>query len=289
MVNCDLLIIAYDYSLPIATLLKEAGVDRGYSVEIVSPDRCSVDITSNSAVALIYGEQFQAKIILTRGIRHVYPFFATWLKLAENEGSQIFNSIYSMYLSLDKLATLAHLASSGIRIVPAVAVVAPPKALPYLGENLVKPAFGSKGTGVARTTLEHLRRRFEAVNNTASPILEHQIIQPLVTPYGIDYRSVVLDGDEIAQTKRTAPKGTLTTNGHNALIERSEDQHIRALAIEASKAIELKLAGVDIIYFEGAPAVLEVNCWPGLFETSRASGVNIAEKIIESCEHILKK
>ena len=287
MINCDILIIAYDYSLPIATLLKDSALLNGYTSEIVSPDRCSVDIKTSGSNPLIDGELFRAKIIMTRGIHHVFPFFASWLKLAEDNSTHIFNGIYPMYVSLDKLATLAVLSEKHIEIVPAVSSIAPLASLPYFGENLLKPAFGSKGAGVERATLEHIAEAFKKANNKVSPILEHQIIQPLVSPFGVDYRSVVLDGKEIAQTKRTAPAGIIMTNGHESLIERSELLEVRELAVEATKAIGLKLAGVDIIYFEGKPAVLEVNCWPGIRETSKVSGVNIAECIIHSCESLL--
>ena len=289
MIKCDILIIAYDHSLPIATLLKDSALLHGYSSEIVSPDRCSVDIKTRGSAPLIDGQVFRAKIIMTRGIHHVFPFFATWLKLAEDRSFHIFNGIYPMYVALDKLATLAVLSEKHIEVVPAVSSIAPLTSLPYFGENLIKPAFGSRGAGVERATLEHIAEVFKKANNKLSPILEHQIIQPLVSPFGVDYRSVVLDGKEIAQTKRTAPTGVIATNGHEALIERSELLDVRELAERATEAIGLKLAGVDIIYFEGSPAILEVNCWPGMAETSKVSGVNIAEHIIRSCESLLNR
>jgi ribosomal protein S6--L-glutamate ligase len=46
----------------------------------------------------------------------------------------------------------------------------------------------------------------------------------------------------------------------------------------------LSVAGVDLIQSERGPLVLEVNSSPGLEGIERASGIDVAEKIIEYLE-----
>jgi ribosomal protein S6--L-glutamate ligase len=55
-------------------------------------------------------------------------------------------------------------------------------------------------------------------------------------------------------------------------------------AIEAAKLLKLSVAGVDILESSRGPLVIEVNSAPGLQGIESATGVNIAEKIIEAAE-----
>ncbi|HSH04245.1 MAG TPA: 30S ribosomal protein S6--L-glutamate ligase, partial [Anaerolineae bacterium] len=56
------------------------------------------------------------------------------------------------------------------------------------------------------------------------------------------------------------------------------------LALQAANAHGLAVAGVDILEAERGPLVLEVNGSPGLEGIEGASGVGVAEAIIEYLE-----
>jgi ribosomal protein S6--L-glutamate ligase len=58
----------------------------------------------------------------------------------------------------------------------------------------------------------------------------------------------------------------------------------RALAVRAAKVMGLDLAGVDIIRSAHGPLVIEVNSSPGLEGIEGATGINVAEKIIQYLE-----
>ena len=55
-------------------------------------------------------------------------------------------------------------------------------------------------------------------------------------------------------------------------------------AIKAAKVLGLSVAGVDLIQSNRGPLVLEVNSSPGLEGIEKASGVDVADKIIEYLE-----
>ena len=55
-------------------------------------------------------------------------------------------------------------------------------------------------------------------------------------------------------------------------------------AIRAAKVLGLSVAGVDLIQSDRGPLVLEVNSSPGLEGIERASGIDVADKIIEYLE-----
>ena len=52
----------------------------------------------------------------------------------------------------------------------------------------------------------------------------------------------------------------------------------------AGSAISLSVAGVDLIQSNRGPLVLEVNSSPGLEGIEKASGIDVADKIIEYLE-----
>ena len=58
----------------------------------------------------------------------------------------------------------------------------------------------------------------------------------------------------------------------------------RKLAIKATKAMGLSVAGVDIIRSSGGPLVLEVNSSPGLEGIEAATQKDIAQMMIKSIE-----
>jgi ribosomal protein S6--L-glutamate ligase len=58
----------------------------------------------------------------------------------------------------------------------------------------------------------------------------------------------------------------------------------RSTAVRAAKSLGLNVAGVDLLQSEEGPMVLEVNSSPGLEGIESASGIDIADLIIEYIE-----
>jgi ribosomal protein S6--L-glutamate ligase len=58
----------------------------------------------------------------------------------------------------------------------------------------------------------------------------------------------------------------------------------RSTAVRAAKAMGLSVAGVDLLQSDEGPMVLEVNSSPGLEGIEEASGVDIADLMIEYIE-----
>ena len=56
-------------------------------------------------------------------------------------------------------------------------------------------------------------------------------------------------------------------------------------AVRSAKVLGLQVAGVDLIQSSRGPLVLEVNSSPGLEGIEKASGIDVAEKIIEFLEY----
>ena len=62
----------------------------------------------------------------------------------------------------------------------------------------------------------------------------------------------------------------------------------RDLAVRAVRALGLQVAGVDILRAADGPKVIEVNSSPGLQGVERASGKDVAGRIIEHLEQKLR-
>lgn len=273
----DVVILAYDFAKAGAQAIANEFIKLGYRVEIVEPSRTSVLFSNQGNVALIDQEEFTCKLVILRSINYIFPYLKPWLRTIRETGAQLLNGIESIDPTLDKALTLEILVNNKINIVPALSTIGTLRTLPFVGENLIKPAFGSGGRGIEKVTIESANKIIESSNDTKPSILEHNLIQPLVSPFGIDFRSVVLNGVQIAQTRRVAPDGRIATNGKESHVTPSNIIEVEELGLKATKSLNLEFAAVDIIVHENHYAVLEVNYSPGIEFTSMSSGVNIAE------------
>ena len=70
--------------------------------------------------------------------------------------------------------------------------------------------------------------------------------------------------------------------GQIAIVAESDDE--KQIAIRATKAIGLDVAGVDLIHSKNGLLVLEVNASPGLEMIEKTSGIDIATQIIAYVE-----
>lgn len=103
---------------------------------------------------------------------------------------------------------------------------------------------------------------------------------------GSDIRAFVVDGKIVGAMKRTAKDGEFRSNLHRggsaALVKLSRQE--KSTALNAAKALGLTVCGVDMLQSSRGPLVMEVNSSPGLEGIEKATGEDIASKIIEHLE-----
>lgn len=146
------------------------------------------------------------------------------------------------------------------------------------GDMLVlKTLRGCKGQGV-----EFLKRR-EVANRIGSDNFAQEIAEG---EKGVDYRYLVINGKVIAAMKRSAVDGGFLSNASlGGAVEPVEiDPTMEKLAIKAAKAIDLDIAGIDIMTTDAGPVVIEVNSTPGFIGLEKATGQNIAALILQAAE-----
>ena len=103
---------------------------------------------------------------------------------------------------------------------------------------------------------------------------------------GTDIRCFVVGEKVVGSIKRQAKEGEFRANVHQggSAVKVKLTPQERAIAVSAAKTMGLKVAGVDLIRSNHGPLVLEINSSPGLEGVEKATGVNIAGKVIEYIE-----
>ena len=90
--------------------------------------------------------------------------------------------------------------------------------------------------------------------------------------------------------QRTGAEGEFRSNLHRGgsamSIKISPEE--RSTAVRAAKAIGLNVCGVDMLRANHGPVVMEVNSSPGLEGVEKATGIDVAGKIIQLLENQAK-
>jgi ribosomal protein S6--L-glutamate ligase len=107
------------------------------------------------------------------------------------------------------------------------------------------------------------------------------IIQEYVETAGSDIRAIVVGDKVVAAMRRKADFGEKRANIHAGGIgEPCElDIHTKQLAIKAAHAVEAEICAVDILESVKGPTVIEINLSPGLQGITKATKINVADKI----------
>lgn len=153
---------------------------------------------------------------------------------------------------------------------------------------IVKLLESAQGKGVV---LAETKKAAQSVINGFKALKANLLVQEFIKESsGQDIRCFILGGRVISAYKRIAAAGEFRANMHlggsaeKIIISRK----IRTLAIKACKALNLDVAGVDIINSNRGPLVLEVNSSPGLEGIESVSQKDIASLLIKHIEKKLK-
>lgn len=153
---------------------------------------------------------------------------------------------------------------------------------------IIKLLESTQGRGVV---LAETNKAAESVINAFKSVQTNILVQEFIKEAnGQDIRCFVVNGKVVASMQRQAQKGEFRANIHQggkaSLIKITSEE--RKLAIKSAKALNLDVAGVDLIRSNRGPLLLEVNSSPGLEGIENATGLDIANIMIETIERKLK-
>jgi ribosomal protein S6--L-glutamate ligase len=162
------------------------------------------------------------------------------------------------------------------------------EGLKFLGKTpvIMKNTHGSYGNGVVIVETKRAAKSAYGVLKQGTFGGQILIQEYIGESKGSDLRLFVLGGEVVGAMERKAKRGEFRSNlelgGDSSAFEPTTE--MKNIAIRATKALNLELAGVDIIVTKNGPAVIEVNANPGFKGLEEATGLNIAEMVILHAE-----
>jgi ribosomal protein S6--L-glutamate ligase len=275
--------------------IMEAGEMRGHEMHFLNIKECYMKLDADTPEIHYRGgiilNQFDA--IIPR-IRPSITFYGCALT-RQFEALKVFclNSASAITQSRDKLYSLQLLLNSGIGI-PTTGFANSPldtnDLIKMVGGPplIVKLLEGTQGKGVV---LAETKKAAESVINAFKSLNANILVQEFIKEAnGKDIRCFVIDGKVVASIQREAMPGEFRANIHlggtASVINVTMEE--KRIAIKAAKAMDLKVAGVDIIRSSKGPLLLEVNSSPGLEGIEGATNKDIAGEMIKAIEKNFK-
>lgn len=274
--------------------LVEAAKARGHEVEVIDTLKCYMDITSTKPMVHYQSralDDFNA--VIPRIGASITFYGCAVIRQFEMMGVFSLNESVAITRSRDKLRSLQLLSRKGLGL-PVTGFAHSTKMTQELiklvggAPLVVKLLEGTQGKGVVLAETESAAESvIDAFREMDANILVQEFIKEAK---GSDIRCFVVGDEVVASMMRTAKPGEFRSNLHRGgtakIIEITEEE--RKAALDATKALGLNLAGVDMLRSSRGPLIMEVNSSPGLNGIETATGKDVAGMIIEYLERMDK-
>ncbi|SFA91591.1 ribosomal protein S6--L-glutamate ligase [Flavobacterium swingsii] len=275
--------------------IMEAGAMRGHEMHFLNIKECYMKLdATNPEIHYRGGKVLDNFDAVIPRIRPSITFYGCALT-RQFEALKVFclNSSAAITQSRDKLYSLQLLLNHGIDI-PTTGFANSPldtdDLIKMVGGSplIVKLLEGTQGKGVV---LAETKKAAESVINAFKSLNVNILVQEFIKEAnGKDLRLFVVDGKVVATIQREALAGEFRANIHlggtASVIKPTAEE--KKIAIKAAKAMDLKVAGVDIIRSSKGPLLLEVNSSPGLEGIEGATHKDIAGEMILAIEKNFK-
>ena len=270
--------------------LREACRQHGHEVRVLDPLRAAMSVEQGKP-GLRYKDRKLPPIdaVIPRVGASITFYGTAVLRQFEMMGVWPLNESVAIGRSRDKLRSLQLLSRAGIGL-PVTGFAHGTRDTEDLiamvgGAPLViKLLEGTQGIGVVLgETHSSAKSVIEAFRGVKANILVQEFIQEAK---GIDIRCFVIGGKVVAAMQRKGSPDEFRSNLHrggSATKIRITPEE-RSTAVRAAKTLGLNVCGVDMLRSNHGPVVMEVNSSPGFEGLERASGVDVATRIIEFIE-----
>ena len=267
-----------------------AAENNGHHCEILNTKRCYLNIESDNPEVHYDGSVLpHYDVIIPRIGPSITKYGMAVVRQFEAMGTFCLNSSASIGTSRDKLAAHQALAFNRISM-PDTAFANSPRDTQNIidltsgGPLVVKLLESSQGRGVV---LAETKKAATSVISAFQKLNAAFIVQDFVKgANGSDIRLFVISGKVVASMMRSASDDDFRSNLHagGKASKVKITQKERKIAKEATKAMGLNIAGVDILRSTGGPKVLEVNSSPGLQGIETINNINVASLIVDYIE-----
>jgi ribosomal protein S6--L-glutamate ligase len=266
--------------------LVEAGSNAGHQVVVIDYLNCWVNIASHKPQVMYQGKPITEVDVVIPRIAASNTFYGTAVvRQFEMMGVFTANSSLAISRARDKLRSLQILCKKGIGL-PVTAFSHSTQDVDGLIEAvggapvIVKLIEGTQGMGVV---LAETRKSAQSVIQAFRGLDANFLVQEFIKEAdATDIRCFVVGEKIVAAMERRAAPGEFRSNihrgGKGVKVKLTPEE--RTTALRATKAIGLKIAGVDMMRSNHGAVVLEVNASPGLEGIETATDIDVAMAII---------
>ncbi len=269
--------------------LLRAGERRGHNIRIIDAMYCTPGILNHKPKLFFNDailEDFDA--VIPR-IGASVTYYGTNI-VRQFESMRVFSTVSSEAIlnSRDKWTSLQILAKANVPI---------PNTILGSGHNveaildtikgdqmIIKLIEGTHGQGVILT--ESYQGTLALIEALQAADVKFLIQEYIKESKGADLRAIVVDGVVVASMRRQGQDGEFRSNLHrggtSTKVKLSYQEE--KVALQAARALQLGVCGVDILQSNNGPIVLEVNSSPGLEGIETTTGKNISRSIISYIE-----
>jgi len=275
--------------------LIEAIENRGHKPLILDHLKCDIVIERDKPGIIYQGDELTNIDAVIPRIGASVTFYGASV-VRQFEMMNIPTAVESQALvrSRDKLRSLQILATANVGM-PKTVFTNYSKEVDKIIESvggaplIVKLLEGTQGYGVVLApTKKAAESMIEAFHSMKARVIVQEFI---AEARGADIRAFVIGNKVVGAMKRQGKEGEFRSNLHQGgsgrLIKLSKTE--REMAIRAAKAMNLNIAGVDMLQSSRGPLILEVNSSPGLEGIEKATKTDIAEKIVKYVEKLVEK
>lgn len=275
--------------------LVEAIEQRGHQAMILDHLKCDIVIEQDRPSIIYQGEEVtDIRAVIPRIGSSVTFYGAAVVRQFEMMNVPTAVESQALVRSRDKLRSLQILARSNVGM-PKTVFTNYSKEVAKIIESvggaplIVKLLEGTQGYGVVLApTKKAAESIIEAFHSMKTRVIVQEFIEEAK---GADVRAFIIGNKVVGAMKRQGKEGEFRSNLHQGGSGKviKLNQREKEVALTAAKAMNLSIAGVDLLQSNRGPLVLEVNSSPGLQGIEQATGKDIAIEIVKYMEKMMEQ
>lgn len=275
--------------------LIEAIEKRGHRAVVLDHLKCDIVIEQDRPTIFYHGDEVRGVDAVIPRIGASVTFYgAAVVRQFEMMNVPTVVESQALVRSRDKLRSLQILARSNVGM-PKTVFTNYSKEVAKIIDSvggaplIVKLLEGTQGFGVVLApTKKAAESMIEAFHSMKARVIVQEFISEAK---GADIRAFIIGNRVVGAMKRQGKEGEFRSNIHQGgsgeIIKLSKKE--REVALTAAKAMNLTIAGVDLLQSDRGPLVLEVNSSPGLQGIEKATKKDIAIEIVKYVEKMVEQ
>ena len=263
---------------------------KNHNIDVMVIDPHEIDIfvnKENRQSILVNGESLPLpKFVFPRTGSGTTYYIKAVIRHFERMGVVVVNGSESIDAVKDKLYSHQVLAQSNLDI-PKTLLLKHPIDVEFVEKHIGYPAIiktlsGSYGKGVFLAENKKQFKQLITMAEITKPSYNIIVQEFIKDTWGKDLRVLVVNNKVVGGMMRTATdddfRANISRGGEGFPYEVNEQ--IEWLAVESSKALDLDIAGVDLLFDKGGYKICEVNSNPGFEGMETFTKKNIADEIV---------